>query len=82
MACELGEGFALLHQSSGTFYILGEIEAFIWRQLSVPGTRDDIVLAVKDAYSGAPEDIEGDVTEFLQSMLEAELFEVNAVEPV
>jgi hypothetical protein len=81
MACELGEGLALLHRESGTFYILGEVEAFIWNRLSTPATHEGVAGALKDAYDGAPQDIERDVREFLQSMLEAKLCQVDAVVP-
>lgn len=79
MACELGEGLALLHQASGTFYILGEIEAFIWNRLSTAATQDEVVGAVRETYDGAPDDIERDVGQFLREMLDGELLEADAV---
>lgn len=77
MACELGDGLALLHEASGTFYILGDVESFIWRKLASPVTGEAVVEALKDTYDSAPEAIDRDVRAFLGSMMDADLLEVE-----
>jgi hypothetical protein len=79
MACELGAGLAVLHQASGTFYILGEIETFIWNRLSRPATSEQIELAISETYDATPDQIKEDVRTFLASMIGADLLESDAV---
>ena len=78
MACELDEGLAVLHQASGTFYVLGELESFIWNLLSRPATSAEVAAAVSDVYDAPHDQIEPDVRNFLQSMIEADLIELDA----
>jgi hypothetical protein len=79
MACELGEGLAILHQASGTFYILGEVETFIWNRLSRPATSGEVETAISEIFDAPPDQIERDVRTFLQSMIVADLLEADAV---
>jgi hypothetical protein len=79
MACELGDGLALLHESSGTFYVLGEIESFIWRRTSAPATPDQITGAVRDEYDAPAEEVDRDVAGFLRELVEAKLLEIDAI---
>ena len=78
MACELGDGLALLHHASGTFFVLDEVGSFIWKRLVSPATTGEIAGAVQDAYDAAPEQIECDVRTFVQSMVDARLVDIVA----
>lgn len=78
MACELGDGLALLHHASGKFFVLDEVGSFIWKLLAVPVTADEVADAVKRAYDAAPEDVDRDIRDFVQSMVDTRLFEVEA----
>lgn len=78
MACPLGEGVALLHQASGTFYTLGEIETFIWNRLSSPTTSERLAIDVGESFDAPPEQIARDVHQFLESMVDADLVELDA----
>jgi hypothetical protein len=78
MACELDQGLALLHKASGTFYVLGELESFIWEMLSSPATSREVAAAVSDAYDAPYDQVERDVRNFLQSMIDADLLELDA----
>ena len=77
MACELDDGLALLHEASGNFYVLGEVESFIWHRLATPATTTEVTGAVKDAYDASPSEVDRDVREFVRSMVEAELFQIE-----
>ena len=77
MACELGDGLALLHQASGTFYVLGELESFIWKRSAAPVTPVEIANAVMSAYEAPPAEVDRDVSRFVKSMIDAGLFEID-----
>ena len=78
MACPFGEGFAVLNHDSGTFFVLDEVAAFLWNELASPTTPERLSAAVGAAYDAAPDQIEGDVRNFLESMIESRLIELSA----
>ena len=78
MACELGDGLALLHHASGTFFVLDEVGSFIWRRLANPVTAEDLAEAVKEAYDAAPDQVDRDVRDFVESMVVADLIDIEA----
>lgn len=79
MACAFGEGLALLHHDSGSFFILDEVGSFIWERLACPVTADAIAGAVKAEYDAAPDQVDCDVRSFVQEMLDAKLIDVEPV---
>lgn len=79
MACEFGEGLALLHHDSGTFFVLDELGSFIWKRLADPITANDIAVAVREAYDVEDARAECDVRSFVEDMFEAHLIQVEAI---
>lgn len=79
MACELGDGLALLHHDSGTFFTLDDVGSFIWTRLSAPATIGQITDAVTQRFDAQPQQIDGDVRAFVASMVEACLLQVDTV---
>lgn len=73
MTCELGDGLALLHHDTGTFFVLDEVGAFIWKRLARPATADELTGAVMDAFEAPPDKVGIDVRNFIQSMVDAQL---------
>ena len=81
MACELGEGLALLHHDSGTFFMLDEVGAFIWNMLERPATTDQITAALDGAFEVSPDDAGRDVAVFVHQMIEASLLCADRARP-
>ena len=79
MACELGDGLALLHHASGKFFVLDEVGSFIWKLLAVPTTTEEVAEAVKRTYDAAPEEVDRDIRDYVRSMIDARLFEAQAI---
>ena len=77
MACELGDGLALLDHDSGQFFILDEVGSFIWKLLSAPATADELAEAVKRTFDAAPEAVDEDIRDFVRDMIDARLFEAT-----
>lgn len=73
MACELGDGLALLDQTAGTFFTLDEVGAFIWQRLQDPATVVDVATAVAAEFDAPEKVIERDVDSFVKDLLSARL---------
>lgn len=77
MACEFGDGLAVLHHDSGAFFVLDDVGAFIWRLLEQPHTPSQIASKVEQSYDASADIVEQDVGAFIQTMVDSRLFEVS-----
>lgn len=73
MACELGEGMALLHHGSGTFFILDEIGSLLWKRIATPTMTTELASTVLDAYEVERDEVERDVARLIADMIDAQL---------
>jgi phage-related protein len=72
------EGKVLLLQSStGVYFGLNPVGAFVWEQLQNGSTVDQLVDAVKEQYEAEPRTIEADVKQLLSSLHSEGLIKVD-----
>jgi len=77
MACEFGDGLAILHHDSGTFFVLDEVAAYIWELLAEPASERGVAAAVEREYDAPSTQVEHDVREFVSAMIDARLIETS-----
>lgn len=77
MACEFGDGLAILHHDSGTFFVLDEVAAYIWELLAEPASERVVAAAVEREYDANSSQIERDVRAFVSAMIDARLIETS-----
>lgn len=77
MACEFGDGLAILHHDSGTFFVLDEVAAYIWELLAEPASERGVAAAVEREYDAPSTEIERDVRAFVAAMIDARLIETS-----
>ena len=70
------DGGVLLNLGSGQYHGINEVGVLIWRLLDGQRTVADVAVALREEVSGAPEDLEGYVREFLEGLRERELVTV------
>lgn len=70
VACEFGEGLALLNLKSNIYYSLNGVGAFIWELIQKPKPIADIRSAVLARYNVDPERCRADVDALLQGLAE------------
>ncbi|RUW48353.1 MULTISPECIES: PqqD family protein [unclassified Mesorhizobium] len=70
VACEFGEGLALLNLKSNIYYSLNGVGAFIWDLIQEPKPVADIRSAVLARYNVDAERCKGDVDALLKGLAE------------
>lgn len=78
MACEFGDGLAVLHHASGEFFVLDEVGSYIFKLLERPHTPGEIAIEVGRSYAAGGDVIGRDVSSFLQTMVDSRLIEIGA----
>jgi hypothetical protein len=73
---ELPEGGGLMHLETGSFYALNTTGALIWDLVDDGITFDELVEALESSLATPPPDLVGEVTAFLDEMLDRQLVEV------
>ena len=58
-------------------YLLGEIERFIWSKLDGQNTIQQIVDLVNEQFVDVPENVDEDVTQFVETLYESNLIELE-----
>ena len=69
ISCEVEAGAAILDLRSNTYFSLNDVGASIWDRMSEPAALEDLVRAVSDEYSVAPEECRDDIAALLDDML-------------
>lgn len=68
VACEFGEGIALLHLKSNVYYSLNSVGADIWEFIQSPSSKDEICKYIEEKFQIKKEvcrsDIEKIISEF------------------
>lgn len=81
VACELGNGLALLDPDSGIYYSLNDVGRFLWQQLSRgPSTSGTLCSVLLDHYDCAAESALNDVNAVLIALRSADLVQVGSVD--
>ncbi|WP_027052706.1 PqqD family protein [Mesorhizobium erdmanii] len=70
VACQFGDGLALLNLKSNIYYSLNGVGAFIWELIQEPKTIGDIQGAVLERYNVDAERCKADVDALLKGMAE------------
>ena len=70
VACEFGDGLALLNLKSNIYYSLNSVGAFIWEQIQEPKSIADIRSAVLARYNVDAERCKADVDALLRGFAE------------
>lgn len=65
VACEFGEGIALLHLKSNVYYSLNSVGAEIWNLIQKTSSRDDIYKYIEDKFHITKEEFRSDVEKIL-----------------
>ncbi|AZO60057.1 MAG: PqqD family peptide modification chaperone [Mesorhizobium sp.] len=73
VACEFGNGLALLHLKSNIYYSLNGVGACIWELIQEPRPIPDITSAVLARYDVGTERCKADVEGLLKGLIEAGL---------
>ncbi|MFB0613914.1 PqqD family protein [Aurantiacibacter poecillastricola] len=73
VACELGDGLALLNLQTSTYYSLNKVGAAVWEALQERSSAQDISLAVSERFTVTSERCAADVDELLGQMIDARL---------
>ncbi|MDG4882477.1 MULTISPECIES: PqqD family protein [unclassified Mesorhizobium] len=73
VACEFGNGLALLHLKSNIYYSLNGVGAYIWELIQEPRPILDIRSAVIARYDVDAERCKADVEGLLKGLIEAGL---------
>ena len=68
VACEFGNGLALLNLKSNVYYSLNGVGAFIWELIQEPRSIADIRSAVLARYNVDPERCQADVGALLKGL--------------
>jgi Coenzyme PQQ synthesis protein D (PqqD) len=63
-----GEGGVLLHLESGEYHGINEVGCLIWELLDGERTVEDVAVALRDEVEDAPDDLNGEVIVFLDSL--------------
>ena len=82
VACEFGDGLALLHLKSNIYYSLNGVGAYIWELIQEPRSLVDIRAAVLTRYDVDAERCKADVEGLLKGLTEAGLARLHREELV
>ena len=82
VACEFGNGLALLNLQSNIYYSLNSVGAYIWELIQEPRPVADIRAAVLTRYDVDPARCKADVDGLLKGLAEAGLARLHHEELV
>ncbi|MER8650881.1 PqqD family protein [Mesorhizobium sp. M0586] len=82
VACEFGNGLALLDMRSNIYYSLNSVGAYIWELIQEPRPISEIRSAVLDRYNVDPERCRADVDGLLKGLADAGLARLHDEELV
>ena len=82
VACEFGNGLALLDMRSNVYYSLNSVGAYIWELIQEPKPISEIRSAVLDRYNVEPERCKADVDGLLKGLADAGLARLHDEELV
>ena len=82
VACEFGNGLALLDMRSNIYYSLNSVGAYIWELIQEPKPISEIRSAVLERYSVEPERCKADVDGLLKGLADAGLARLHDEELV
>lgn len=82
VACEFGNGLALLDMRSNIYYSLNSVGAYIWELIQEPKPIAEIRSAVLERYNVAPERCRADVDGLLKGLADAGLARLHDEELV
>jgi hypothetical protein len=77
VSAEVGGEIVVLHLTSGTYFGVDDVAAFIWGRLQEPVTVRDLRSAVVAKYDVEPAVVMGDLDRFLGELLDAGLVVVQ-----
>ena len=82
VACEFGNGLALLDMRSNIYYSLNSVGAYIWELIQEPKPIAEIRSAVLERYNVDPERCKADVDGLLKGLADAGLARLHDEELV
>jgi hypothetical protein len=82
VACEFGNGLALLDMRSNIYYSLNSVGAYIWELIQEPKPIVEIRSAVLERYNVEPERCKADVDGLLKGLADAGLARLHDEELV
>ncbi|MER9402760.1 PqqD family protein [Mesorhizobium caraganae] len=82
VACEFGNGLALLDMRSNIYYSLNSVGAYIWELIQEPRPIVEIRSAVLERYNVEPERCKADVDGLLKGLADAGLARLHDEELV
>jgi len=82
VACEFGNGLALLDMRSNIYYSLNSVGAYIWELIQEPKPISEIRNAVLERYNVEPERCKADVDGLLKGLADAGLARLHDEELV
>lgn len=82
VACEFGNGLALLDMRSNIYYSLNSVGAYIWELIQEPKPISEIRGAVLERYNVEPERCKADVDGLLKGLADAGLARLHDEELV
>lgn len=82
VACEFGNGLALLDMRSNIYYSLNSVGAYIWELIQEPKPIAEIRNAVLERYNVEPERCKADVDGLLKGLADAGLARLHDEELV
>ena len=82
VACEFGNGLALLDMRSNIYYSLNSVGAYIWELIQQPKPIAEIRSAVLERYNVEPERCKADVDGLLKGLADAGLARLHDEELV
>ncbi len=82
VACEFGNGLALLDMRSNIYYSLNSVGAYIWELIQEPKSISEIRSAVLERYNVEPERCKADVDGLLKGLADAGLARLHDEELV
>ena len=82
VACEFGNGLALLDMRSNIYYSLNSVGAYIWELIQEPKPIVEIRCAVLERYNVEPERCKADVDGLLKGLADAGLARLHDEELV
>lgn len=70
------DGEAVLYQPDSDFVVtLDAIGSVIWQLLEVPGSVDELVPDLADAFDADPQQVRADVAELFETLLESDVIQ-------
>ncbi len=77
VACEFGDGIALLDLNSNCYYSLNKVGAIVWNEIQAPARFDAVVSAVMDVFDVDSKKCSAEIKVLLDSLADAGLATLN-----